>query len=73
MTLTDDDAHKDYDCDHRSSMPEPSTPSIGRKNASESEKFDALGFASYLAPYAMAFVASLVVTAAFVKLVLMSY
>lgn len=35
--------------------------------------FDGKGFAGYLAPYAAAFVASIAVTAAFVKFVLMDY
>lgn len=71
MTLTDEDANGNYD--HGSSIHEPDTPSIGCKNASSNEKFDAMGFASYLAPYALAVVVSLAVTAAFIKLVLMSY
>ena len=35
--------------------------------------FDGKGFANYLAPYALAFVASIAITAAFVKFVLMDY
>ena len=35
--------------------------------------FDGKGFANYLAPYALALVASIAITAAFVKFVLMDY
>ena len=35
--------------------------------------FDGEGFSNYLAPYALALVASIAITAAFVKFVLMDY
>lgn len=44
-------------------------------NGSDPQKsnFDGEGFAGYLAPYALAMVASIAVTAAFVKFVLLDY
>lgn len=39
----------------------------------ESDNFDAAGFGNYLAPYLLAFVASVGITGAFVKFVLMDY
>lgn len=39
----------------------------------DQDNFDGKGFANYLAPYAAAVVASIAVTAAFVKFVLMDY
>lgn len=38
-----------------------------------SDNFDGQGFANYLGPYALALVVSIIVTAAFVKFVLMDY
>jgi hypothetical protein len=72
VALTDEDAHGDYDHSNGCAIQEPTTHSI-ESNSSAPEKFDTLGFASYLAPYALAAVVSLAVTAAFIKLVLMSY
>jgi hypothetical protein len=43
------------------------------KHVSSNAGFDGEGFASYLAPYVATLVASLVVTAAFVKFVLLDY
>lgn len=39
----------------------------------EKDKFDGKGFAGYLAPYAVALLGSIAVTAAFVKFVLLDY
>ena len=39
----------------------------------DSDNFDGKGFAGYLAPYALAVLASIAVTAAFVKFVLLDY
>ncbi len=39
----------------------------------DSDNFDAAGFGNYLAPYLLAFVASVGITGAFVKFVLMDY
>lgn len=70
MALIDDDAHADDD--DGGVVEAPSAQSI-RRNASIPEKLDAQGFASYLAPYALAVLASLAVTAAFIRFVLMSF
>jgi len=45
----------------------------GVSTAEESDNFDAAGFGNYLAPYLIAFVASIGITGAFVKFVLMDY
>ena len=45
----------------------------GVSAAEESDNFDAAGFGNYLAPYLLAFVASVGITGAFVKFVLMDY
>eukprot|EP00984_Skeletonema_dohrnii_P008752 scaffold3267_cov130-Skeletonema_dohrnii-CCMP3373.AAC.4 len=45
----------------------------GVSAAEESDNFDAAGFGNYLAPYLIAFVASIGITGAFVKFVLMDY
>ena len=45
----------------------------GLPSAGEKDNFDAAGFGGYLAPYAIAFVASIGITALFVKLVLLDY
>mmetsp|Transcript_46969 Transcript_46969/g.98531 ORF Transcript_46969/g.98531 Transcript_46969/m.98531 type:complete len:105 (+) Transcript_46969:154-468(+) len=42
-------------------------------NSDEDDNFDGKGFANYLGPYALAFVASIAVTGAFVKFVLLDY
>lgn len=51
--------------------------SVEVENSAESDleksNFDGEGFAGYLAPYALALVASIAVTAAFVKFVLLDY
>ena len=45
----------------------------GLPSAGEKDNFDAAGFGGYLAPYAIAFVASIGITALFVKFVLLDY
>ncbi len=45
----------------------------GVSAAEESDNFDAAGFGNYLAPYFFAFIASVGITGAFVKFVLMDY
>ena len=45
----------------------------GLSSAGETDNFDAAGFGGYLAPYAIAFVASIGITALFVKFVLLDY
>lgn len=45
----------------------------GLSPAGETDNFDAAGFGGYLAPYAIAFVASIGITALFVKFVLLDY
>ena len=45
----------------------------GDKETTNEGNFDGKGFAGYLAPYLAAFVASIAVTAAFVKFVLLDY
>ena len=50
-------------------------PIESKQNGSgvEEDSFDGGGFANYLGPYAIAFVGSIAVTAAFFKFVLMNY
>jgi hypothetical protein len=45
----------------------------GVSPAAETDNFDAAGFGNYLAPYLIAFLASIGITGAFVKFVLMDY
>jgi hypothetical protein len=45
----------------------------GQDEVQQQNNFDGKGFAGYLAPYAIAAVASVAVTAAFLKFVLMDY
>jgi hypothetical protein len=45
----------------------------GLSSVGEKDNFDAAGFGGYLAPYAIAFVASIGITALFVKFVLLDY
>ena len=45
----------------------------GLSSVRETDNFDAAGFGGYLAPYAIAFVASIGITALFVKFVLLDY
>lgn len=45
----------------------------GQDEVTKQDNFDGEGFAGYLAPYAIAVFASVAVTAAFVKFVLMDY
>jgi hypothetical protein len=48
------------------------TTTTNTKNDSDNN-FDAAGFGGYLAPYALALIASVAVTGAFVKFVLLDY
>ena len=48
-------------------------PEDDNDDANVTDNFDASGFGGYLAPYALALVASVAVTGAFVKFVLLDY
>jgi len=50
-----------------------SNSNIDQDLAEAQDNFDGKGFAGYLAPYALALVGSIAVTAAFVKFVLLDY
>jgi len=73
-----------YDLQHVRRIAVPTTVVSRSKKGSEedadntavspdSDNFDGKGFAGYLAPYALAVLASIAVTAAFVKFVLLEY
>jgi hypothetical protein len=67
-----------YDADslqenHHTSFTKLTASSDGENEVDDTDNFDGKGLANYLVPYALAFVASIAVTAGFIKFVLMDY
>lgn len=67
INTEDDDGDVNVSTIGRSSVQEE------KKNSNGKEGFDALGFAGYLAPYALTLLLSIAVTGAFFKFVMMDY
>lgn len=58
---------------HHISFTKLTASSDGENEVDDTDNFDGKGLANYLVPYALAFVASIAVTAGFIKFVLMDY